>query len=77
MRTSKEDISKAVYMLDAMSSNYDQTSDEWKALDLATMALSYFVLRDAVPVLETFLEEMHQDLTPEEIEYIRSMGVEP
>ena len=68
-----EDICK---VLEGVSSNYDENSEERKAIELAAYALCFIYAEDVRVRFKAFLNNINRPLSDTELAYIKSMNID-
>ena len=69
------DIEKTSRILESVVSGYPESSEEYEAIRLAAIAV-HFVWQDQVRArFKKFLDDFDRELTEEEEEHLRNMGI--
>jgi hypothetical protein len=71
-----ENIEKNVSVLKNIASRYEDSSDEYEVLTLAAIALHFVWQEETRHKFRNFLENFNRDLTEDEIQHLRGMGID-
>ena len=71
------DIEKNCSRLEAIAKNYAPESDEYKALQLAGLAMHYVWDKQVREKFQQWIDSMDGGLSEKQKEHLRSMGINP